>query len=38
MIQPIPLKMGFAIAHNAIPMTAPIMIATALTALLMRYR
>lgn len=36
MSQPMPLSMGFAIAHNAIPMTAPMMIATALTALLMR--
>lgn len=33
MSQPMPLNMGFAIAHNAIPMTAPMMIATALTAL-----
>lgn len=33
MSQPIPLSMGFAIAHNAIPITAPIMIATTLTAL-----
>ncbi len=38
MSQPIPLNMGFAIAHNAIPITAPMMITTALTALLMRYR
>ena len=38
MSQPIPLSMGFAIAHNAIPMTTPMMIAPALTALLMRYR
>ncbi len=37
MSHPIPLNMGFAIAHNAIPMTAPMMTATALTALLMRY-
>lgn len=36
MSQPMPLNMGFAIAHNAIPMAAPMMIATALTALLMR--
>lgn len=36
MSQPMPLNIGFAIAHNAIPMTAPMMIATALTALLMR--
>lgn len=36
MSQPMPLKMGFAIAHKAIPITAPMMIATALTALLMR--
>ena len=33
MSQPIPLSMGFAIVHNAIPITAPMMIATALTAL-----
>ncbi len=33
MSQPIPLNMGFAIAHNAIPITAPMMIVTALTAL-----
>lgn len=36
MSQPTALNMGFAIAHNAIPMTAPMIIATALTALLMR--
>ncbi len=36
MSQPMPLNTGFAIAHNAIPMTAPMMIATDLTALLMR--
>ena len=36
MNQPMPLNMGFAIVHNAIPITAPMMIATALTALLMR--
>ncbi len=35
MSQPIPLNMGFATAHNAIPITTPMMIAT---ALLMRYR
>lgn len=33
MSQPIPLSMGFAIAHNAIPITAQMMIATTLTAL-----
>ena len=31
MSQPTALNMGFAIAHNAIPMTAPMIIATALT-------
>lgn len=36
MSQPMPLSMGLAIAHNAIPITAPMMIATALTVLLMR--
>ncbi len=36
MSQPIPLNMGFAIAHNKRPMTAPMMTATAFTALLMR--
>lgn len=38
MSQPIPLSMGFTIAHNAIPMTAPMMTATTLTAVvIMRY-
>ncbi len=32
MSQPKPLNMGFAIAHNAIPITAPMTIATTLTA------
>ena len=36
MSQPMPLNMGFAIAHNVSPMTAPMMTATVLTALLMR--
>lgn len=36
MSQPMPLNMGFAIAHNVIPMTATMMITTDLTALLMR--
>lgn len=39
MSQPMPLSMGPTTAHNAIPMTAPMMIATALTAfVIMRYR
>ena len=33
MSQPMPLSTGFAIAHNAVPMTAPVMTATALTDL-----
>lgn len=38
MSQPIPLSTGLAIAHNAIPITDPMMIATALTVfVIMRY-
>lgn len=39
MSQPMPLSMGLTTAHNAIPMIAPMMIATVLTVfVIMRYR